>query len=50
LREHTYSVSQGGWAQAQVDSFSSSVESRFSQISLQYAAPSMPPVTVQLHS
>jgi hypothetical protein len=43
-------VSQGGWPQAQVVSFSSSVESRLSQMSLQYAAPSRPPVTVQLHS
>ena len=45
-----YSTSQGGWPQTQVASISSSVESRASQSSLQYAAPSRPPVTVQLHS
>jgi hypothetical protein len=33
-----------------VASISSSVESRCSHSALQYAAPSTPPVTVQLHS
>ena len=43
-------MSQGGCPQTHVSSISSSVESRCSQSVLQYAAPSIPPVTVQLHS